>query len=47
MQALVCVETEKPTVLGCEADECMGSEFRNLNHVLNPDFTSQLGSWKG
>jgi hypothetical protein len=41
------VETEKLTLLGCEADECTGSEFRTLNHVLNPDLTSQLGSRKG
>lgn len=40
------METEKLTLLGREADECSGLEFRNLNHVLNPDLTSQLGSGK-
>lgn len=40
------METKKPTLLGCEADRCTGSEFRNLNPVLNPDLTSQLGSRK-
>lgn len=39
--------TEKPTLLGYEADGHTGSEFRNLNHVLNPDLTSQFGSEKG
>lgn len=37
---------EELTLLGREADEYLGSEFRKLNRVLNPDLTSQLRSGK-